>query len=184
MTYAYKSLARVFCLLFLLAMAASPISYGEQPEHKTMPHPQQHVKPRADSAPETLSPALRGLLGKEMRAIEQGMMAIIPAYASGNWGEIERIASKIKHSYILKQSLTQEQRHELHTSLPEGFIKEDEHFHYLSGMLAHAASVKKTELVGFYFSKMSEACASCHSQYATYKFPGLATKQEAPEHGH
>ncbi len=182
MTYTYKSLFSR--LLFLLAMATSPISYGEQAEHKTMPHPQQHAKPTADSALEKLSPALRGLLGKEMRAIEQGMMAIIPAYASGNWDEIERIANKIKHSYILKQSLTQEQRHELHTSLPQGFIKQDEHFHYLSGMLAHAASMKKTELVGFYFSKMNEACASCHSQYATHTFPGFATKKDTPEHGH
>ncbi len=44
---------------------------------------------------EALSDDLRLLLSKEMLAIQSGMMAIIPAYVSGNWGEIESICAAI-----------------------------------------------------------------------------------------
>ncbi len=37
------------------------------------------------------------------------MMNIIPAYISGNWGEIETTVKKMKSSSILKQSLTKDQ---------------------------------------------------------------------------
>ena len=131
---------------------------------------------------ESLSPKLRELLTKEMLALENGMMSIIPAYVSGNWSEIERIADKMESSYILKQSLTVEQKKELHTSLSNSFIKLDQQFHYLSGMLEHAAKNKKSELVGFYFSKLSETCVSCHTQYATHRFPAFEPKKQINEY--
>jgi len=133
---------------------------------------------------EALSPALRALLTKEMLAIQTGMMSVIQAYAAGNWNEIETIAHNIKNSYILKQSLTDEQIHELHTSLPALFIKQDQQFHYYSGMLEHAASMHKPELVGFYFSRLNEACISCHSQFATHRFPALTPEKNTGEHKH
>ena len=133
---------------------------------------------------EALSPALRTLLTKEMLAIQTGMMSLIPAYAAGNWSEIEAIAHNIKNSYILKQSLTDEQVHELHSSLPALFIEQDQQFHYFSGMLEHAASMHKPELVGFYFAKMNEACISCHSQFATHRFPALSPQKDSGEHTH
>ena len=171
---------------FLLVMTLSTFAYGAEQVHQdTSNHKPENTELKADSARiESLSPGLRGLLSKEMLAIQKGMMSITPAYAAGNWDEIANIANKIKDSYILKQSLTQEQKHELHTSLPNGFIKQDQHFHYLSGMLEHAASNKKAELVGFYFSKMSESCVSCHSQYAIHKFPALAANKNTIEHSH
>jgi exonuclease VII large subunit len=129
------------------------------------------------SAIEALSPELRALLSKEMQALQQGMISIIPAYIAGNWGEIATTAEKMQASYILKQNLTQPQMHELHSKLPPAFIQLDQQFHYLAGMLKHVASEKKSELVGFYFAKLSESCLSCHSQYASHKFPAFA-KQE------
>jgi len=48
--------------------------------------------------------------------------------------------------------------HEIHSILPGAFIELDQQIHYLSGMLGHAAEMEKAELVGFYFSKMSEIC--------------------------
>jgi len=167
-------------------MGAPSFAYGEESVHQnTLGHKAINTELKTDSVRiESLSPGLRGLLSKEMLAIQQGMMSITPAYAAGNWNEIANIAKKITDSYILKQSLTQEQRHELHTSLPDGFIKQDHHFHYLSGMLEHAASMKKAELVGFYFSKMGESCVSCHSQYAIHKFPALVANNKTTEHGH
>ena len=141
-------------------------------------------KQEVNTGIEALSPALRTLLTKEMLAIQTGMMSVIPAYAAGNWSEIENIALNIKNSYILKQSLTDEQIHELHSSLPASFIEQDQQFHYYSGMLEHAASMRKPELVGFYFSKLNEACFSCHSQFATHRFPALSPEKDTEEHTH
>ena len=44
---------------------------------------------------ESLSPEIRTLLGKEMLAIQNGMMSVISAYASGNYAEIASIAEQI-----------------------------------------------------------------------------------------
>jgi hypothetical protein len=118
-----------------------------------------------------------------MKALQGGMMSIIPAYISGNWSDIETTAEKIKSSYILKQSLTKSQKKELHSTLPPEFISKDQEFHYLAGMLEHAAKSKKSELINFYFSKMTESCVSCHAVFATHKFPALEpTKKDGHAH--
>ena len=124
------------------------------------------------------------LLTKEMLALQQGMTAIIPAYISGNWSEIADIANKMQNSYILKQNLTKQQIHELHNVLSESFIQLDQEFHYLSGMLHHVAKKENAELVGFYFSKMTETCVRCHTQHATHKFPSLAPPHKTSKHSH
>ncbi len=161
-----------FALLFLLPA----VSYGgEAPEH---------TEPAHASGVEALSPDLRELLSQEMQALQKGMISIIPAYSSGNWGEIETTARKIKNSYILKQKLTPSQAKELHSVLPPAFIEKDQWFHYLAGMLEHAAKNKKPELVNFYFSEMNRSCIGCHSAFATHKFPALLQKKEDEEHSH
>ena len=131
-----------------------------------------------------LSPELRELFSREMIELQKGMQSIIPAYISGDWGKIASIAGKMEGSYVLKQSLSKEQTKELHSRLPGSFLELDQQFHYLSGMLEHAASMEKVELIRFYFSKMSEACVSCHTQHATHKFPALAPKIEPHGHSH
>ena len=110
-------------------------------------------------------------------------MSIIPAYISGNWGEIESTAKKMNSSYIFRQNLTESQVKELHTALPHSFIEKDQRFHYLAGMLEHAAKNKKAELINFYFSEMNESCVSCHAEFATHKFPALMVKKKG-EHTH
>ncbi len=132
---------------------------------------------------EALSADLRGLLSQEMQALQSGMMSIIPAYISGNWGEIETTAGKMKDSYLLKQNLTESQLKELHSVLPKAFIEQDQRFHYLAGMLEHAAKTKKAELINFYFSELNESCVNCHAVFATHKFPALSVKQKS-EHAH
>jgi hypothetical protein len=94
---------------------------------------------------ESLSPELRQLLSQEMISLQTGMTAIIPAYVSGDWHKISDIALKMKHSYILKQTLTQSQKHEFHSNLPASFLKLDQQFHYQAGMLSHAADMKKPD---------------------------------------
>ena len=166
-----KSLIRITLLaMFIPALGVS----AEAPQHE------YH---EAKTGVEALSPDLRGLLSQEMKALQVGMMSIIPAYNSGNWEDIESTANKMKGSYILKQSLTEEQVKELHLVLPHEFIEKDQRFHYLAGMLEHAAKNKKPELVNFYFSEMNESCLSCHSKFATHKFPALESKKEG-EHTH
>ncbi len=164
---------KFFISIVLLVILVSTISYAED-AHK-------HGEYAKASGVEALSPDLRNLLSKEMRALQDGMMSIIPAYISGNWSEIETTAEKIKSSYILKQSLTESQVKELHSVLPPEFIEKDQWFHYLAGMLEHAAQSKKPELINFYFSEMNESCASCHAVFATYRFPAL---KSAEKEGH
>ena len=166
---------KIFISIALLAILLPAMSYAEDVhKHK------EHVKA---SGVEALSPDLRNLLSEEMKALQDGMMSIIPAYISGNWSEIETTAKKIKNSYILKQSLTESQVKELHSVLPAEFIEKDHRFHYLAGMLEHAAQSKKPELINFYFSEMNESCASCHAVFATHKFPALKpTEKDGHEH--
>jgi hypothetical protein len=133
---------------------------------------------------EGLSHVLHHLLIKEMQALQTGMMSIIPAYISGDWVAIESTAMKMKNSYILKQNLTDAQMHELHSLLPNAFIEKDQRFHYLAGMLEHAAKNKKPELINFYFSEMNESCMDCHAQFATHRFPELLPKIKKQEHSH
>ena len=128
------------------------------------------------SAIAALSPGLQDLFSKEMIELQNGMIEIFPLYISGKWQEIATIARKMETSYVLKQSLTTSQMHELHSKLPDSFIESDLQFHYLAGMLEHVANIEKVELVGFYIAKMSEACVKCHTEHATRKFPALTPK--------
>jgi hypothetical protein len=131
---------------------------------------------------ENLSPELRALLQQEMQALQNGMIAVIPAFVSGDLAVVEEIAKNMKNSFILRQSITREQMHELHSTLPESFIKMDKEFHYFAGMLSHTANRKKLELVNFYLSKLTESCVACHSQYATHKFPGFSSGKSMGDH--
>ncbi len=175
-THLMKLRKKIISLCSLILVAAVPASYAEDKHH--------HDSAIDRAGVESLSPELRNLLKKEMQAIQKGMMSIVPAYASGNWQEIKNIASKIEHSYILKQSISQNQITELHSVLPSQFIKLDQQFHYYAGMLSHVAEKEKSELVGFYIAKLSESCVSCHSQYATHKFQNFIQANNDDKHSH
>ncbi len=131
-----------------------------------------------------LTPELQLLFSKEMVQLKKGMTQIMDAYVTGQWNDIVPIAKKMQGSYVLRQGLSQDQMHELHTTLPKDFLSIDEKFHYYAGMLAHVSEKKKAELIGFYFSKMSESCVSCHSLYATKKFPSFKSGNEGDKHHH
>ena len=160
----------------LLALLLPLLSHGEQKY--------SHEENEHAMGAEALSPGLRDLLSKEMQALQSGMMSIIPAFISGNWREIETTAGKMKSSYILKQNLTEKQASELHSVLPPVFMEKDQRFHYLAGMLEHAAKNEKPELINFYFSEMNESCVNCHTMFATHKFPALSSKVQKGEHEH
>jgi len=161
-------MSRIFKILAVVIAFAGPL----------LVYADDHV----EKGVEGLSPEIRTLLGKEMLAIQNGMMSVISAYASGNYAEIASIAEQIKNSYILKQEMTRQQRHELHQKLPDSFIQLDQQFHSYAGLLAEAALKNNDELIGFYFSKLVESCSNCHSQHARHKFPAFGKQDE--EHTH
>lgn len=133
---------------------------------------------------ESLSTEVRALLKKEMVAVDLAMKEIISANAEGDSAKIAVIAKQIQNSFILKQSLTKHQKHELHSKLTKDFISQDQEFHYMAGMLAHAADMKKPELINFYYSKLFEACSSCHKAHAIHRFPQFSIEVKADQHKH
>lgn len=141
----------------------------------------QHVKPQASPGFQ-LSPDLLALLNQEMGLIQQAMMDIVPAIATGQWDKVSSLGKKIKASFILKQKLTEAQKEELLRVLPQQFIEMDMDFHKSAEMLAHAAEMKNADVVNFYFYKMSAACVSCHGKYAAGRFPGLANGGDEEHH--
>jgi hypothetical protein len=144
--------------------------------------PLAHADDHAEKGVESLSPEVRSLLSKEMVAIQNGMMSVISAYASGNFEEIATVAGQIENSYILKQDMSRQQTHELHQKLPKSFIHLDQQFHKYAGLLEEAAENNNDELIGFYFSKLVDSCSGCHSQHAKHKFPAFEKPVEESAH--
>ena len=131
-----------------------------------------------------LSAGLHRLLNEEMAAIESGMQDLIPAISAGELETVASIAQSISDSFIMKQKLTAAQKEELHQALPPLFIEMDQDFHASAAMMAHAAGMKNSDVVNFYFSKLTNACVDCHKRYATKRFPGLARENGGEAHEH
>lgn len=130
-----------------------------------------------------LSPGLTRLLQQEMQAIQKGMQSLIPAIVSGNREAIAETGDNIQHSYIMKQQLSAQHMQELQ-QLPPAFRELDQSFHRYAGMLAHAARMKNTEVVNFYFYKLTDTCVACHSRFAANRFPDLTPADDHGEQHH
>ncbi|MDF1581874.1 MAG: hypothetical protein RQ733_00770 [Methyloprofundus sp.] len=143
---------------------------------------QEALRPVTQTKKIHLDNDMKQLLQQEMRAIEQGVAALIPAIARGEWDQVTEISKNIQQSYLLKQKLTPEQSHRLHQSLPVRFIQLDQAFHESAGMLAHGAEMHKPDIVNFYVYKLSSACVECHTEFAVEKFPGLVLEQAEVHH--
>jgi len=109
-----------------------------------------------------------------MAALQEGMQSLVPAIVSGNWEAVATTGEKLRDSFILQQELTPELVAELHRAVPAAFLEMDQSFHHSAGMLVHAAKKENPELVTFYYYKLTETCVSCHTKFATHRFPGLA----------
>ncbi|MDR9437302.1 MAG: hypothetical protein RI563_10485 [Thiohalophilus sp.] len=118
-------------------------------------------------------PELRGLLQQEMQALQEALATISTALPQGQWHTVAETAGQIHDSFILQQQLSADARKTLHQTLPEGFIRQDQAFHQQAKKLQHAAESRDAELSLFYYSKMVESCVSCHSRFATHRFPSL-----------
>lgn len=123
-----------------------------------------------------LTPKLRSLLIKEMVQIEQAMQDIFSAIIRGQHATVADKGQAIHDSFILKQSLTKEDRQDLKAAVPAEFLQMDAHLHELSASLAEAGRSEDTPRQLELFDRMADACVACHSTYTTDRFPGL----EAP----
>ena len=172
-----RFLKQTFLIIAAIVLCLPPFVLAASQEHhehnskQNAAHTHQ-MKPQVSQGVH-LSPGLLALLNQEMGLIQQGMIDMVPAIAAGEWHKVSAIGQKIKASFILKQKLTDAQKEELHRVLPQQFIEMDMAFHKSAGMLAHAAEMKNTDVVNFYFYKMNAACVSCHSKYAAERFPGF-----------
>ena len=168
------SIQRRTVLIFTVFLfSITPLAFAAGHDH--------HQKPATEHGIQ-ISPDLKLLLNQEMAAIQDGMMALVPAMAAGEWDEAATIGKNIKASFIMKQKLTKAQKEELHRVLPPSFIEMDQGFHKSAGMLAHAAEMKNADVMNFYFSKLNQACISCHAKFATDRFPGLAKTNDGDAH--
>jgi hypothetical protein len=129
-----------------------------------------------------LSPELRAAFIAEMQHLDASLQRAVSAVARADWAAVERTAHEIKGSFILEQQLSTEQRAELHRVLPEAFLALDREFHAHAERLAVAAKGADAELAAFYSYKLTDACVSCHAQYARHRFPGLAPAPSTHHH--
>lgn len=120
-----------------------------------------------------LTPKLKGLLVKEMQAVLGAQQTILKAIVQGEHETVAQQARQIHNSFILKQSLTPEDRKDLQAAVPEGFILTDRAFHEAAAALADAALMGDSEAQLDQFAKMNNFCLTCHSRYAVDRFPGL-----------
>lgn len=128
-----------------------------------------------------LTPRLKELLADEMRQVAEATGEIALAIAAGDHAGVSQLAAAVRDSFILKQSLTEQDKKDLMSAVPAEFVLLDKHFHSLAGKLAQQAEMQDSELQNYYFSEMLEACVACHRQFATDRFPGLS-EQQADEH--
>ena len=176
------SFARLFsaaCIcasLLFLPFTANAEDHGKH--HKMNAEKMHKTNHHKNSNAVLLPKELEALLLQEMNSLEKGLSQLMPEVVAGNWENIQSIGQQMHDSYILKQSLSKDQIQQLHRSLPGGFKRLDHQLHHSAGMMTHAAEKQNMELVNFYLYKVIETCVSCHSQYATDRFPQLISKKQ------
>lgn len=131
-----------------------------------------------------LTEKLRGLLAKEMLEIESAMKATYSAIIQGRHDEVAQNGQAIHDSFILKQSLTMQDKQDLKAAVPADFLQMDKQFHQLAASLAEAGKQQNTQAQTEIFSRMTESCVACHSQYVTDRFEGLQEQSVPQAWGH
>jgi len=123
-----------------------------------------------------LTNRLKELLATEMAQVGEATSALAIAIASGDHNTVADLGAKVHDSFILKQSLTPQDRKDLVGAVPKAFLMLDKRLHGMAGKMAAAARAKDTELQLFYYGQMLEACAQCHGQYASDRFSGFSSE--------
>jgi hypothetical protein len=81
--------------------------------------------PAAEPVGPRLAPKLRDALRQEMAQVLVASQDIVAALAIGDHATIAELARQIHDSFILEQSLTQQDREDLEAALPPEFIELD-----------------------------------------------------------
>lgn len=129
-----------------------------------------------------LTPRLKDLIANEMQQVAQATADLSLAIASGDHAAAMGLGVAIRDSFILKKSLTGQDKKDLMSAVPSEFVALDRRFHDLAGKLAHAAETKDSELQSVYYAKMLESCVMCHSRFASDRFPGLVGGSGTHDH--
>ncbi|MDV6315618.1 cytochrome c [Idiomarina sp. HP20-50] len=127
----------------------------------------------ADPVTPKLTDKLSRLLKQEMRSIQSAMASIHVSMVTGEHELVATQAQQIHDSFIMKQSLTEQDKKDLMSAVPEGFVKLDKDFHRLAAGLAQAAKDKDTQKQFKLYNKMTGSCIACHSKYVSDRFDGL-----------
>jgi hypothetical protein len=130
--------------------------------------------PAAEPVRPKLTPKLRDLLRQEMASVLLASQEILGALAIGDHGTVAGRAQQIYDSFILEQSLTEQDRQDLEAAVPPEFVELDRSFHETSAALAEAARAEDVEQELSAFARMTEACIACHGRFAADRFPSLA----------
>jgi len=120
-----------------------------------------------------LTDKLRELLQQEMRAVQGAMASIHSAMVMGQHAAVAENAQRIHDSFILQQSLTEQDRKDLMSAVPEGFIQLDKEFHQLAASLAAAGRDEDTRKQQALFNDMTGNCVECHGTYVSNRFPDV-----------
>jgi hypothetical protein len=129
-----------------------------------------------------LSPELRAAFVAEMQNLDSALQRAVSAVARADWASAERVGNEIRGSFILEQRLTPDQLTELHRVLPAPFLALDRAFHAQAERLTLAAKSADAELAAFSIYKLTEACISCHAQFAQHRFQGLSPPDAVHHH--
>ena len=126
---------------------------------------------------EALPARIRILLIQEMQAIDEASKQIHSAIVQGQHDVVARKAQAIHDSFIMEQQMTPADEAALLAAVPKAFLARDEELHELSAKLAQPGRARDTARQIQLFSAMTKDCASCHSAYASARFPGLEGAQ-------
>lgn len=125
------------------------------------------------------TPATKRAMINEMISITENYQELVSNLAQGEWDKVIKNSHNIHSSFILKQELSEEDRHDLHRILPARFVEMDSKFHDDAIKLAMAAKKQDGELATFYSGKLMDGCVSCHQVYAKGRFEGFSNHAEA-----
>lgn len=128
----------------------------------------------ADPVTPKLTDKLSQLLKQEMRSIQSAMASIHVSIVTGEHEQVATNAQQIHDSFIMKQALTEQDKKDLMSAVPTGFVELDKNFHRLAAGLAEAAQKKDTQKQYELYNEMTGSCIACHSQYVSDRFDGLA----------
>jgi len=121
-----------------------------------------------------LTPKVQNLLRREMLSINDASQKILVALVAGEDSRVAELAQQIHDSFILRQSMTPEDKADLMAAVPKDFVRMDQTLHEISAELAQAAQAGDRAQQHERFSQMIKACSACHAQYATDRFPKFA----------